>query len=61
MERLFFRSTSAEHLQAELRRHELLREAQHSHMVRPAQRDRRARRWWDLGDGLRLLVRRLAG
>ena len=60
MERRFFRSTSTEHLQAELRQYELLREAR----ARP---DRWTRRpapripQWSLPRGLRLLVRRLAG
>jgi hypothetical protein len=63
MERRFFRSTSTEHLLAELRQRELLRDAalsgQGTHRLKrtPAQpSSRRA-----LGQGLRMLVRRMAG
>lgn len=63
MERRLFRSTSSEHLQAELHQYELLREAR-QHRARSDRRTRRpapAPGQWSLPRGLRLLVRRLAG
>jgi hypothetical protein len=62
MERLLFRSTSITHLQAELRRHDLLRDAERYAPDRGERRRadasrRRGARPFDL----RTLVRRLAG
>jgi hypothetical protein len=63
MERRFFRSTSTEHLMAELRRHELLRDAELSgrRSHRPRRGMARLVRHRALGHGLRLLIRRMAG
>jgi hypothetical protein len=62
MERRFFRSTSIEHLQAELHQHELLMEARTGSQGRRAGRvERPLTRRRGLPRGLRLLVRRLAG
>jgi len=63
MERRFFRSTSTEQLMAELRQHELLREAELGGQGsrRPMRGKTRPGRPRALADGVRLLIRRMAG
>lgn len=61
MERRFFRSTSVEHLAAELHRHELLREARMSADARRAIPAEPPLRHRGISRGIRVLVRRLAG
>jgi hypothetical protein len=61
MERLLFRSTSITHLQAELRRHDLIRDAERSAAQRRHRRRASARPDGDRPFDLRGLVRRLAG